>query len=111
MSEYGVDEDLDDEEEAGESLASRFEAVSNEHGEFERIPEAERLHPHADVCGILKVYSLLKHPQSWYMAAEHDIVYLADESDLNEITDTDVLYLARCGVFCDSETDSLAFFV
>jgi hypothetical protein len=81
-------------------LEERFEQYYDEFLEFERIPPEERLHPDYTLCGYLKVYSLLKKPTKYWLAAEHDIVYLAQEEDLKELTDEDIIYLQRCGIHC-----------
>jgi len=94
-----------------EKLAALFSDDDDEFLHFERIPEGERLHPSACVCGMMKVASLLKKgPKSFDVCAEHDCVYLAQADDLRNITQEDAVYLSRCGVALSSDTDSLYMF-
>ena len=82
----------------------------DEYLQFDRIPEADRLHPSQGLCGVLKIASLLKDPAKWEHHAEHDILYLADAYLLKKLTPDDVRYLRRCGVHYDDEGDCLAHF-
>ncbi len=81
-----------------------------EYLEFERIPEAERLHPELTLCGLLKVASLLKEQWMWQHHAEHDVLLLADAETLRELTPADVLYLVRCGIHYNDDNYCLADF-
>lgn len=77
----------------------------------ETIPADKRLHPNRDLCGLLKVASLMIDPEKFDMHAEHDVVYLAHEGEIREdITDEDVIYLKACGIFYDSEFECLSKF-
>lgn len=87
----------------------QFEALEEKFDmKFEDIPEAERLHPLKDVCAMLYLHRKFGGTFNAIAAAEHDIVYL--EGDVDELTADDALYLHRCGVFIDSDSDSLAIF-
>ena len=88
-----------------------FEKHSDdEHLKFERIPKAERLHPSDDLCGLLKVASLMKNPAKFSMNAGHDQIWLADWDDLKQLTEEDVVYLLRCGIWWDGDVDCLSTF-
>lgn len=102
-------DDLDDADDEVD-LDSRFDAVNDQYGKFERIKKVDRLHPSRRLCGILKLASLFKKPEDFDFSAEHDIVHFADADDLKPLTDKDVLYLTRCGFHYDSECDGLAMF-
>lgn len=78
--------------------------------DFAQIPAEQRLHPHNFLCGLLKVSTLLLDPAEFPTGAEHDILYLADASELVELTMEDVVYLRRCCIHYSSEGDCLARF-
>lgn len=84
------------------SLKEQFEKHDSEFHKFELISKGNRLHPSRVLCGYLKLASLLKHPEKFDLCAEHDIVYLAHESALKPMDDTDVIFLSRCGIMVDS---------
>jgi hypothetical protein len=90
----------------GNETYERFERFEEEYLEFNRVPDADRLHPDRRLCGYLKVYSLL-HPEeqiNFVLWAEHDIVHLPVP---HELTDDQIVYLLRCGIGYDADTDSL----
>ncbi len=92
-----------------ETYRDRWERIVNQqHGDFNKIPPSDRLHPSKTLCGYLKVVSLMKAPEKFWTQGEHDIVYLPHPRELQELTDEDILYLGRCGIFYDTECDSLA---
>lgn len=67
---------------------------------FEDIPESERLHPDATICGLMKLYSLMTESNKRIgpvQGADHDIIYLCDIEEM-QITRDDVIYLFRCGI-------------
>lgn len=88
-----------------------FEKYSDEeHGEFERIPKEQRLHPSEDLCGLMKVASLMKKPERFCLNGGHEQIWLADHKDLKPLTDADVIYLLRCGIWWDTGNDCLSTF-
>lgn len=90
-----------------ESFASRYGTFDEEYLKFELIPESDRMHPSYPICGILKLSSISKNPASFDFCAEHDIVYLITAADCKlPISDEDIIYLQRCGVSFDRDTDS-----
>jgi hypothetical protein len=110
MTFYTSNTEPEDYEEELTGLYKRFEDVNDDYIRFERIPENERLHANRRICGLMKLYTLLKEPEHFDVYAEHDIIYMAGEDDLVPLTDADILYLTRCGFHYDSSTDALAYF-
>lgn len=66
-----------------------------------------------DLCAFLLLDRLCPGNTDIVAAAEHDVIYLSyDFSDLKDcITEDDVIYLLRCGVCLDNDTDSLCMYV
>jgi len=66
-----------------------------------------------DLCAFLLLDRLCPGSTKIVAAAEHDVIYLSyDFSDLKDcITEDDVIYLLRCGVWVDREIESLCMFV
>ncbi len=100
----------DDYEDRGERLTALFEKHDDEYIKFENIPESDRRHHRHDVCAFIYLDEKLGGKGDVVSAAEHDEIYL-DFDNLEQLTDEDVLYITRCGVRYDSDTDSLAMFV
>ena len=95
------------------ALHQMFEDVNDDFLKFDRIPEADRLHPHGKICGLLKVYSLLKDDETrraYCFSANHDELAVAEESDLVPLDRETVLYLARCGVIHNKSDEYLFMF-
>lgn len=89
-------------------LQEQFRKYSDEeYLEFERIPAEQKLHSDDSLCGYLKVYSLLKEGKNLVLDAEHDVIFLAARDKLKNMTDDDVIYLLRCGISYDEESDGL----
>lgn len=108
---------MDDEDEELEpevdpnSIKVRFDKFDSESHKFERIPEAERLHPNQRLCVFMKVASLMSDPEKFEVFAEHDIIGMPNDDEFKSpITDDDILYLVRCGVRWSTEFDCLAMF-
>lgn len=91
-----------------DNLEELFEKHEDELLKFDRIPESQRLHVSDDLCGLIKIASLLKEPAKFDFSAGHDIVYLSNPCDLKELAEDDVIYLLRCGIHFDSEVECLA---
>lgn len=91
---------------------ARFKKFDSEHPQFDRIPEAERLHPNRHICGLMKIYALAARPSKLDFCAEHDCVYVhpGPSEFAAELSDADIIYLSRCGFHYDTEGDCLAFF-
>lgn len=94
-----------DEEGVWIELVEQWMAANNdEYGEFERIPEAERLHPARKLCGFLKLASLMRDPSAFPIDAVHDEIYLATPEELRrDVTEADIVYLIRCTVRWNSD--------
>ncbi|MDO8640460.1 MAG: hypothetical protein Q7R33_02860 [Nitrosarchaeum sp.] len=92
-------------------LKEVFDTFENESHKFERIENPPSKRP--DLCAFLLLDKLVPGKFDIVSAAEHDEIYL--DCDVNKLaekaTEADVVYLVRCGVWYDSETDSLAMFV
>jgi hypothetical protein len=86
-----------------------FEKHDDEFLKFERISESERRHPRPDLCAMLYLHERFGGEGDAMSHAEHDEIWLAWEAD--KLTETDVIYLHRCGVRYDSESESLCMFV
>jgi hypothetical protein len=88
-----------------------FEKFEDWDTEFEQIDNPP--HPRPDVCAYILLDRLLPRPgRKMVCGSDHDIIWLdADIGQLAEVaTEDDILSLVRCGVFFDTETDSLAIF-
>lgn len=94
------------EDEADTSVDDLFKKVDNEYHKFEKIPKAERRHERQDLCAMLYLHEKLGGKGDAVSAAEHDQIWLGFEK-LEKLTEEDVLYITRCGVMYDSDTDSL----
>lgn len=100
------------------TLEERFEAANEEHHKFDRIPKRDRPSRRADLCAFIRLDKLVPEPAAGYGAdsiiscSEHEVIYFGiDPETLNKVaTDEDILYLVRCGVWYDSELDSLSMF-
>lgn len=95
-----------------EELKAKFDEYDDEFLKFERIGEGTpslRL----DLCAFLLLDKLVPDKFDIVADAAHEQIYL--ETNVEELasraTEQDVLYLRRCGVWFDEETDSLSMFV
>lgn len=94
-------------------LHEMFEKHSEEHLKFELIPIAERRHPEHRLCGMIYLYEKLdpKPRYSIISGSGHDIIWLdLGSSGGSNLTEDDVVYLWRCGIHYDGESDGLAMF-
>ena len=96
-------EDYDDSENKVHDL---FEKANDEYHKFEKIPKAERRHSREDLCAMIYLDEKLGGKGDAVSAAEHDQIWLGFEK-LERLTEEDILYITRCGVMYDSDTDSL----
>lgn len=90
-------------------IKEALDKFEGEYLKFERV--VDKLHSRPDLCAFLLLDKLLPHSgNDMVCAAEHDEIFLdADFDKLGEVaTEADILTLVRCGVFYDSETDSLS---
>jgi hypothetical protein len=103
---------MDDDDKTYEESA--IEAWNDKHDDefirFERIPEAERLHPSRYLCGLMKLAELTGKPEAWgFAGATHDEVWL-EGPEAEDITEEQFVYLLRCGVRYSAEYDRWAMF-
>ena len=94
------------------NLYETFKKYNGEYTKFDRVEN--KLHDRPDLCAFLLLDKLLPNAGcDLVCAAVHDIIYLeVDCEKLSSVaTEEDILMLRRCGVFYDTETDSLAMFV
>lgn len=92
-----------------EQLSACFERHQDEFLKFERVdrPPSKR----RDICAFLLLEQRYPGKTDMVTAAEHDQIWLDPSGDqLADITEDDVVYLARCGVMWDNDTDSLSMF-
>ena len=83
-----------------------FEKHEDENLKFERIPPEDKLHPHSEICGLMKVFACSKEP--FHLSARHENLYVAWIKSVN-MTEEDVVYLARCGICYDDNNNYLYF--
>jgi hypothetical protein len=101
-----------------DQLAELFEKHSDDnHCQFDLIPVAERRHERPDLCGILLLAERfpVKNDRDMICSAEHDQIWFDTELDDYEapwpLTEDDVVYLLRCGLWWDSDVDNISAFV
>ncbi len=92
-------------------VEATFEKVNDEFLQFDRIESPPCKRP--DLCAFLKLDELVPGDRDLVAAAAHDQIYLGvTKKALAEVsTEDDVIYLARCGVFFERDSDSLSMFV
>lgn len=94
-------------------LHETFEKFNDDYIKFDLVKD--KLHRLPDVCAFILLDKLVPSEKDMDMvsAAEHDVIYLNTDCDkLAEVaTEDNILTLTRCGVFYDSDVDSLSMFV
>ncbi len=93
-----------------DKVQALFEQHDDEFLKFDRIPAYARMHERKDLCAFLYLHSKLGGKGDILGASEHDNVWL-DFEGLDTLTSEDVLYICRCGVQYDGETESLCMYV
>jgi hypothetical protein len=83
----------------------------DEYLEFDRIHPDNRIHPARDICAMLYLYARDGKSGEVIGAAARDWIAFGFNVDGCELTEADVVYLLRCGVRYDGETDRLMMFV
>lgn len=99
-----------------EELKAAFAKFDSEYGKFDRIPEGERVCGSPDACALVLLSNRFElNKRDVLVSAEHDQVWLfgADYTDCDDwpLTDDDVLFLVRCGVYMSEEDSSLCMCV
>lgn len=91
-------------------LAEVFEKYDDEYIKFDRVVNKASNRP--DLCAFMLLDAILPGGSDMVCAATHDQIYLGVDCEaFAELsTEADILTLVRCGVFYDSETDSLSMF-
>ena len=94
------------------TIAERFEALEGpyEGRRFDKIKNKRS--SRRDIHAYLLLDELFPKPGSDMVSAvEHDVIYLDIEPvDIDKLNDEQIIELARCGVFYEEETESLAMF-
>lgn len=96
-----------------DELASLFEKHSDEFLQFDQIPADKRKHKCEDLHAFELLNQLVPQDGDIICHAEHDEIWLAAslEELAKVITEEQVIELIRCGVRCDSDTETLCMFV
>ncbi len=83
----------------------------DEFPKFDRVKNP--LHTRPDIAAFLLLDKIVPSKLDMVSCASHDQIWLEVEVDELEgkATEEDILTLVRCGVFYDTETDSLSMFV
>ena len=69
--------------------------------------------PRRDLCAFVKLHELCPQEQNLLGGASHDVIFFSMglEELAERATETDLIYLHRCGVRYDTSGDSLAMYV
>lgn len=109
MSDHDEDLDVD-----LSTMAQRWDQFEDDFLLFDRIPPPERPFSSSDLCA----WALLdkKFPSArgldMVSGAGHDQVWLRiTRTEIAQLTDEEILYLVRCGVMFESDTETLSMFV
>ncbi len=88
-----------------------FEAIQDEYCKFDRIENPPSKRP--DLCAFMFLDKLFPDKEGdMISASEHDGIYLDfDIKEIESLTEEQFIYLVRCGVRYDYDTESLAMFV
>ena len=88
-----------------------FENESDDH--FLKDEDIVLWHPNRTISAFMRTASLLANPADMEFYADHDVIYIANIDDLVEasVTEDALVYLSKCGVHYDTDTDGLAIFV
>jgi len=103
-----MENDEDEEIEYNNPTHELFERHNDEFLKFERIPKCDLKHPRKDLCAFMYLHERFGGEGGAIAGAEHDQIWL--DWDYELLTEEDVIYVLRCGVMYDSETDSLSMF-
>ena len=102
----------DDEEESSE-IHKLWDAQDDEFLIFRNIPVDQRPCSSSDLCAFVYLDRLFPDEKNRNMisAAGHDQIWLRiTEEQIATLTEVDVLYLTRCGVFHEEEFAALSMF-
>ncbi len=92
------------------NLHDAFERYDDEYLKFELITSP--IHPRPDICAFMMLHKLQPTDGAIVSAAQHDVIYLNIDCEelAKSITDEQVRYLTRCGIFHENDTDSLGMY-
>jgi hypothetical protein len=92
-------------------INERFDAVEGDYAKFDLVEAKRSQRP--DLHALLLLDELFPNPgRDIIRSAAHSEIWLDVEGEkLNDLTDPQILELARCGVRYDSENDYLIMFV
>jgi hypothetical protein len=90
-----------------EELVALFEKHDGEYGEFDRVVDPPSQRP--DLCAFLLLDKLVPNSGDIVSAAAYDEFSLGVDLEVlaKVATEDDIIYLRRCGVFCDAREDCL----
>ena len=92
-----------------DEIEKLFEKHEKENKNFERIENPPSNRP--DLCAFLLLDKLFPKNEKIISSSEHDGVYLNfSPEEIEKLSEDDVIYLYRCGIFLNSE-QSLYYFV
>lgn len=83
-----------------------FDKHENQQNKFEKIPKEQRRHDRPDLCAMLYLHEKLGGKDKMITASEHDQIWF-EFDNLDKLTEEDVIYLLRCGVFYDIDNLSM----
>lgn len=89
------------------SLCERFEKFVDDFLKFKEI--AHPMHRCPDICALLIIDAIDPGKTFLIRSADHEQIWL--DGDIEDATDEQIRDLRRCGVFYDTEVESLSMFV
>lgn len=94
-------------------IHDRWELVTKDGEEFLKYDRVTGKHTRRkDLHAFIILDTIFPGTSDIVASAEHDQIWLdVDSEQIERLTDDQILMLSRCGVFYDSEVDSLAMFV
>lgn len=95
-----------------EEITDYLDSIENEFLKFKRIDKTEKLSTRPDLAAFILLEGLFPDDGGIISSADYDQIFLSVEwEDIQTITKAQWLYLHRCGVRFDSDTESLCMFV
>ena len=88
-----------------------FDSFQEEYLKFERIKDPPSKRP--DLCAFILLDKLFPPDKNTDIiaGAAHDEIYLdVDSEQVEKLTEEQIIYLLRCGVNYDSDTDGLSMY-
>jgi hypothetical protein len=93
-----------------EEIDETFERVNEDFLKFQDV--ANPRHPRRDLCAFMLLHELVPSDDDMVAAAEHDQIWLGVDAEAFAAVATEdiIRALSRCGVFWDSDNESLSMF-